>query len=90
VSVRLTKDWRKKVEKYEAELRIADEQVYAQYETGFQNIVDQTIFYYRCPTDRFDVRLGVVEGKLEKVFEPLNEVGVPPPSSTLASTTTDL
>jgi len=33
-------DWQKKAKEYQAELRIADEQVFAQYEMGFQNAVD--------------------------------------------------
>jgi len=47
-------DWQKKAKEYQAELHIADEQVFAQYETGFQNAVDQAVFYYRCSLDRFD------------------------------------
>ena len=71
-------DWQKKAKEYQAELRIADEQVFAQYETGFQNVVDQAVFFYRCSPDRFDVHLGVVEGKLARVFDRLDEVTTSP------------
>jgi len=79
--VRSAADWRKRAEEYEAELRIADKQVYAQYETGFQNAVDQVVYYYRCPTDRFDIHLGVVDGKLERLYKALNEVTIPASTS---------
>jgi len=71
-------DWQKKAKEYQAELRVADEQVFAQYETGFQNAVDQAVFIYRCSPDRFDVHMGVVEGKLERVFDRLDEATAPP------------
>jgi len=71
-------DWQKKAKEFQAELRVADEQVFAQYETSFQNAVDQAVFYYKCSPDRFDVHLGVVEGKLERVFDRLDEVSDPP------------
>jgi len=80
-SVRSAEGWRKKAEEFESELRIADEQVYTQYELGFQNVVDQAVYHYRCPTDQFDVHLGVVEGKLKKVYERLDEVNVPAQTS---------
>ncbi|QCD94471.1 hypothetical protein DEO72_LG5g2555 [Vigna unguiculata] len=70
-------DWQRKAKKYQAELRVADEHVFAQYETGFQSAVDQAIFYYHCSPDRFDVHLGVVDGKLERVFDRLDEVNDP-------------
>ena len=71
-------DWQKKAKEYQAELWVVDEQVFAQYETGFQNAVDQAVFYYQCSSDRFDVHLGVVDGKLERVFDRLDEVNDPP------------
>ncbi|QCE04006.1 hypothetical protein DEO72_LG8g2038 [Vigna unguiculata] len=71
-------DWQKKAKEYQAELRVVDEQVFAQYETGFQNSVDQAVFFYRCSPDRFDVHMGVVEGKLERVFDRLDEATAPP------------
>jgi len=71
-------DWQRKAKEYQAELRVADEKVFTQYETGFQNAVDQAVFYYRCSPDRFDVHLGVVDGKMEKVFDRLDEVNDPP------------
>jgi len=71
-------DWQKKAKEYQAELRVVDEQVFAQYETGFQNAVDQAVFFYRCSPDRFDVHMGVVEGKLERVFDRLDEATAPP------------
>ena len=33
-------DWQKKAKEFQAELRVADEQVFAQYEAGFQSVVD--------------------------------------------------
>ena len=72
-----TSDWQKKAKELQAELRMADEQVFAQYEAGFQSVVDQAVFYYKCSPDRFDVHLGVVEGKLERVFDRLDEVNDP-------------
>jgi len=74
-------NWQKKAKEYQAELRVADEQVFAQYEAGFQSAVDQAAFYYNCSPDRFDVHLGVVDGKLEKVFERLDEVNDTPAES---------
>ena len=74
-------DWQKKAKEFQAELRVADEQVFAQYEAGFQSAVDQAVFYYKCSPDRFDVHLGVVEGKLERVFDRLDEVNDPPAST---------
>jgi len=71
-------NWQKKAKEYQAELRVADEQVFAQYEAGFQSAVDQAAFYYNCSPERFDVHLGVVDGKLEKVFERLDEVNDTP------------
>jgi len=71
-------DWQKKAKEFQAELRVADEQVFAQYEAGFQSAVDQAVFYYKCSPDRFDVHLEVVEGKLERVFDRLDEVNDPP------------
>jgi len=58
-------DWQKKAKEYQAELRVANEQVFAQYETGFQNFVDQAIFFYRCSPDRFDVHMGWLKGNLK-------------------------
>ena len=74
-------DWQKKAKEFQAELRVADEQVFAQYEAGFQSAVDQAVFYYNCSPERFDVHLGVVDGKLEKVFERLDEMNDPPAST---------
>ena len=74
-------DWQKKAKEYQAELRIVDEQVFAQYETGFQNVVDQATYFYRCSPDQFDVHLGVVEGKLERVYEALDETTIPASTS---------
>jgi len=71
-------DWQKKAKEYQVELWVADEQVFAQYETGFQNAVDQAVFYYHCSPNRFDVHLGVVDGKLERVFDRLDEVNDSP------------
>jgi len=67
----------KKAKEYQAELRIADEQVFAQYKTGFLNVVDQVVYFYRCSPDRFDVHLGVVDGKLERVYEAHDEATIP-------------
>jgi len=78
VTVGSATDWQRKAKEYQAELQVADEQVFAQYEAGFPSAVDQAVFYYRCSPDRFDVHLGVVDGKLEKVFERLDEVNDPP------------
>ena len=80
-------DWQKKAKEYQVELRIADEQVFTQYETGFQNAVDQAVYFYRCSPDRFDVHLEVVDGKLERVFDRLDEAIVP--ASTSAPPTAD-
>ena len=66
---------------------IADEQVFAQYETGFQNAVNQVVYFYRCSPDRFDVHLGVVDGKLERVYKALDEATIP--ASTSSPPTTD-
>ncbi|QCE03236.1 hypothetical protein DEO72_LG8g1260 [Vigna unguiculata] len=71
-------DWKKKAKEYQAELRVADEQVFAQYETSFQNAVDHAVFFYHYSPDRFDVHLGVVDGKLERVFDQLDEATAPP------------
>jgi len=71
-------DWQKKAKKFQAELRVADEQVFAQYEAGFQSAVDLAVFYYKCSPDRFDVNMGVVDGKIERVFDRLDEVNDPP------------
>ncbi|QCD78450.1 hypothetical protein DEO72_LG1g2083 [Vigna unguiculata] len=71
-------DWQKKAKDLEAELEVADEQVFAQYELGFQRAVDLAVFYYKCSPDRFDVHMGVVDGKVEKVFDRLDEVNDPP------------
>ena len=71
-------DWQNKAKEFQTELRVADEQVFAQYEASFQSAVDQAVFYYKCSPDRFDVHLGVVEGKLERVFDRLDEVNDPP------------
>jgi len=79
-SVGSTANWQKKAKEYEAELCITNEQVYAQYETSFQNVVDQVVYFYRCPTDRFDVHLGVVDEKLERVYEALDEMTIPAPT----------
>ena len=76
-----TTNWQKKVKEYQAELRVVDEQVFAQYEAGFQSVVDQAAFYYNCSPDRFDVHLWVVDGKLEKVFDRLDEVNDTPADS---------
>ncbi|QCD79302.1 hypothetical protein DEO72_LG1g2941 [Vigna unguiculata] len=71
-------DWQIKAKEFQAELRVANEQVFAQYKAGFQSAVDQAVFYYRCSPDHFDVHMGVVEGKLERVFDRLDEVNDPP------------
>ncbi|QCD78987.1 hypothetical protein DEO72_LG1g2624 [Vigna unguiculata] len=71
-------DWQKKATDLEAELEVADEQVFAQYELGFQRAVDLAVFYYNCSPDRFDVHMGVVDGKVERVFDRLDEVNDPP------------
>jgi len=71
-------DWQKKAKDLEAELEVADEQVFAQYELGFQRAVDLAVFYYNCSPDRFDVHMGVVDGKVERVFDRLDEVNDPP------------
>jgi len=71
-------DWQKKAKDLEAELEVADEQVFAQYELGFQRAVDLAVFYYKCSPDRFDVHMGVVDGKVERVFDRLDEVNDPP------------
>jgi len=71
-------DWQKKAKDLEAELGMADEQVFAQYEAGFQSAVDLAVFYYNCSPDRFDVHMGVVDGKVERVFDRLDEVNDPP------------
>jgi len=71
-------DWQKKAKDLEAELGVADEQVFAQYEAGFQSAVDLAVFYYNCSPDRFDVHMGVVDGKVTRVFDRLDEVNDPP------------
>jgi len=71
-------DWQKKAKDLEAELGVADEQVFAQYEAGFQSVVDLAVFYYNCSPDWFDVHMGVVDGKVERVFDRLDEVNDPP------------
>ena len=71
-------DMQKKVKELEEELEVADEQVFAQYELGFQRAVDLAAFYYKCDPDRFDVHMGVVDGKVERVWERLDEVNDPP------------
>jgi len=71
-------DMQKKVKELEEELEVADEQVFAQYELGFQRAVDLAAFYYKCDPDRFDVHMGVVDGKVERVFDRLDEVNDPP------------
>ncbi|QCD76973.1 hypothetical protein DEO72_LG1g595 [Vigna unguiculata] len=71
-------DWQKKAKDLEAELEVADEQVFAQYELGFQRAVDLAVFHYNCSPDRFDVHMGVVDGKVERVFDRLDEVNDPP------------
>ena len=71
-------DWQKKAKDLEAELGVANEQVFAQYEAGFQSAVDLAVFYYNCSPDRFDVHMGVVDGKVERVFDRLDEVNDPP------------
>ncbi|QCD89096.1 hypothetical protein DEO72_LG4g34 [Vigna unguiculata] len=71
-------DWQKKAKDLEAELGVADEQVFAQYEAGFQNVVDLAVFYYNCSPDRFDVHMGVVDGRVTRVFDRLDEVNDPP------------
>ena len=71
-------DWQKKAKDSEAELGVADEQVFAQYEAGFQSAVDLAVFYYKCSPDRFDVHMGVVDGEVKRVFDRLDEVNDPP------------
>jgi len=41
-----------------------------------RRVSDQAVFFYRCSPDRFDVHLGVVEGKLERVYEALDEATI--------------
>lgn len=53
---------------------IADEQVFAQHELGFQKALNQVAHFFKVPHDRldtFDFRFDMVDGKLVRVYDSL-------------------